>query len=83
MVRRLRIGDGQNGLILANGGWLTYQHVVCLSSKSQGEGISYPEKDPLPVLTSSVIPTVDAEAEGDATIEVGMLGASCLYDDEC
>ena len=83
MVRRLRNGKGQNGLILANGGWLTYQHVICLSSKPQREGITYPEKDPLPVLTSPVVPTVDAEAEGDAIIEVSMLEARCLYDNEC
>lgn len=76
MVRKLRDGNGRNGLILANGGWLTHQHVVCLSSKPQRGGIAYPEKDPLPAVTSSVVPTVDAEAEGDAIIEVSMPEAS-------
>lgn len=72
MVRRLRNGHGGNGLILANGGWLTYQHAICLSSTPRKTG-SYPEKNPLPETMSSSTPTVDAEAEGEAVIEVRSL----------
>lgn len=73
MVRKLRTRGGRkaNGLVLANGGVLTYQHVVCLSSQPRTDGLVYPEKDPLPeVLTDVKVPQIDAEAEGDAIIEV-------------
>jgi hypothetical protein len=76
MTRQLRCSRKKNktttGLILANGGVLTYQHVVCLSSSPKRDGSSYPSANPLPAgpppLESS--PAIEAEAEGLATIEV-------------
>lgn len=72
MVRQLRKGSGQNGLVLANGGVVTYQHVVCLSSRPR---ISpYPESNPLPAIVTDVpVPTVDLQADGEAVIEVSIL----------
>lgn len=71
MVRELRNGNGENGLILANGGVLTYQHVVCLSTKSRRDGSAYPHKNPLPRhVTDLPVPPICAQAEGEATVEV-------------
>ena len=74
MTRQLRSKKGERttGLILANGGVLTYQHAVCLSSSPRKDGSPYPSANPLPAgpppLESS--PAIKAEAEGLATIEV-------------
>ncbi|EFE33617.1 uncharacterized protein ARB_07562 [Trichophyton benhamiae CBS 112371] len=73
MVRQLRkyTGTPRHGLILANGGLLSYQHAICLSSCSRRDGLSYPVKNPLPELvTDVVIPGIDVQAEGEAVIEV-------------
>lgn len=72
MVRQLRRGDGTNGLILANGGVLTYQHVVCLSSRPRQDGRPYPPIDPLPpVVTDIPVPSIALQAQGECTVEVG------------
>jgi hypothetical protein len=71
MVRQLRKGNGQYGLVLANGGVITYQHVVCLSSQPRHS--AYPDVNPIPTLTADVpIPILDAQVEGAAVIEVSM-----------
>lgn len=71
MVRQLREGKGQHGLVLGNGGVLTYQHVVCISSKPREDGAPYPSKDLLPKLLDELpVPVVDAQAEGACRIEV-------------
>lgn len=71
MVRQLRKGQKIHGLVLANGGVATYQHVVCLSSQPRKDGSPYPDKNPLPeVVTDVPAPPVDAQAEGQAVIEV-------------
>jgi len=73
MVRQLRSGKGKHGLVLANGGVMTCQHVICLSSSPRRDGSPYPEKPPLPdVITDVPVPTVDAGAEGKAVIEVSL-----------
>lgn len=70
MVRELRKGSMQNGLVLANGGVATYQYAVCLSTKPRKDNSPYPEKNPLPaVITDIPVPEVDAIAEGEATVE--------------
>jgi hypothetical protein len=80
MTRQLRSSSKENpkkrkttGLILANGGVLTYQHVVCLSSSPRGDGSPYPSVKPLPAgptdLEDSLV-VVKGEAEGLAVIEV-------------
>ncbi|KAM5457833.1 hypothetical protein McanCB49686_002548 [Microsporum canis] len=72
MVRQLRkyTGTPRYGLILANGGVLTYQHAICLSSIPRKDGAPYPVENPLPEeVTDVAIPVVDAQAEGEAIIE--------------
>lgn len=71
MMRHLRSGKARNGLVLANGGWVTYQHVVILSSNARKDGSPYPAQAPLPEIVTDVqVPTVDEVAEGVATVEV-------------
>lgn len=73
MTRQLRAGNGKYGLVLANGGVMTYQHVVCLSSSPRRDGSPYPERPPLPEVVSDVpIPAVNVQAEGEAVIEVSL-----------
>src|SRR5579859_5802673 len=71
MVRQLRKGNGQYGLVLANGGVVTYQHAVCLSSQPRCS--AYPNLHPFPTLTAdTLVPMVDEQAEGAAIVEVRM-----------
>jgi hypothetical protein len=71
MVRHLRRGEARNGLVLANGGVCTYEHVICLSSQPRKDGSAYPQKNPLPpVVTDWYVPPVDNQAEGEAIVEV-------------
>ncbi|KAG9846652.1 hypothetical protein KCU98_g7347, partial [Aureobasidium melanogenum] len=71
MTRKLRGGNGSHGLVLANGGVLTYQHVVCLSSQPRADGQHYPACNPLPFrLEDNTVPTIDETAEGEAIIEL-------------
>lgn len=71
MTRELRKGKAQNGLVLANGGMVTHQHVVCLSNQPRRDRRPYPETNPLPHMVEDVFcPPVDAKAEGEAIIEV-------------
>jgi len=72
MVRQLRKGNGQNGLVLANGGVVTYQFVVCLSTRPRSS--PYPYSNPLPAIITDVsVPSVDVRATGEAIIEVSYL----------
>jgi hypothetical protein len=71
MTRQLRAGKGKNGLVLANGGWVTYEHVLCLSRSPRSDGLPYPDEAPLPEVVKDVqIPQVEEQAEGAAIIEV-------------
>lgn len=70
MVRQLRQGKGRNGLILANGGVITYQNAICLSIEARRDGTGYPAARTLPdVVTDVPIPVVQAKASGNAVIE--------------
>jgi hypothetical protein len=74
MTRQLRDSKGKNGLVLANGGVMTYQHVICLSSSPRRDGSPYPERPPLPeVVTDVPAPAVEVQAEGEAVIEVSLV----------
>ena len=74
MTRQLRKGNGKIGLVLANGGLVTYQAAICLSSSPRRDGLPYPDINPLPEIVADVQkPTVDEQAEGDAVIEVSIL----------
>lgn len=67
----------KNGLILANGGVLTYQHVIVLSTSPRPNNSPYPESNPLPEeLTPEVlklshidVPELDEKANGEAVVE--------------
>ncbi|ESZ91130.1 thiolase [Sclerotinia borealis F-4128] len=43
-----------NGLILANGGVLTYQHVICLSTQPRSDGKGYQDGNPCPSIVQSI-----------------------------
>lgn len=70
MVRQLRVGRGTTGLVLANGGWITYQHVIILSRQPRASGDAYPQENPLPTLLEVPSPKIQDKATGAATIEV-------------
>jgi len=80
MARKLRAGSGTNGLVLANGGVLTYQHVICLSSRPRAENRPYPARNPLPsTLSNDLVPETEESAEGEAIIEVTTLTAILMF----
>ena len=61
----------QNGLVLANGGLISHQHVLCLSCSPRKDGSAYPSANPLPeLLISEEAPIVEALVEGECVIEV-------------
>lgn len=71
MVRQLRAGRAKNGCVLANGGVLSYQYVVCLSSSPRSDGSAYPERNPLPdTLENYPCPEIEQSPRGPADIEV-------------
>ena len=78
MVRQLRKGKARNGLVLANGGEITYQHAICLSSKPRRNGSPYQDRNPLPeVITDVPVPEVNAQVEGEATVETYTVEFNC------
>ena len=71
MVRQIRGGNFHNGLLLANGGVLSYQHVLCLSSQPRRESTVYPTANPLPGhIEDPHVPAFITQAEGEAIVEV-------------
>lgn len=70
MTRQLRGGSTRNGLILANGGFLSYQHAICISNRPRKDGAQYPDSSIINTLTPDPIPPLDLEAEGKSKIEV-------------
>lgn len=74
MARQIRAGKIRNGLVLANGGVLSYQHAICLSSKHRPDGLSYPDsRVGSDAIVEGVAPVVDPFAEGEAIVEVSWL----------
>lgn len=71
MTRQIRKGSYKTGLVLANGGVVTYQHVLCLSSAPRSDGSAYPGGNAQPVLAEgdATPPPFDEVAQGAATIE--------------
>ncbi|KAF2437113.1 hypothetical protein EJ08DRAFT_602057 [Tothia fuscella] len=68
MTRQLRVDAGQRGLVLANGGYLTYQHVVCLSNIASNA--LYPSQAPLSEYVTDIpCPPIEQKPEGPAFIE--------------
>ncbi|KAE9982254.1 hypothetical protein EG328_011050 [Venturia inaequalis] len=68
MTRQLRNKKAKTGLILANGGVLSYQNCIILSSQPRNS--PYPNKNPLPeIITDIPVPVIEANPEGKAIIE--------------
>jgi len=65
ITRQLRSGKGRHGLVLANGGVLSYQHAVCLSTLPGND--AYPNGTRL--VDADPSPSVDETANGSAVIE--------------
>lgn len=69
MTRQLRTGKGKKGLILCNGGVLSYQHVVVLGTDPRAS--QYPVTNVLPEMLNDVeIPALAKGVEGECVIEV-------------
>lgn len=74
MTRQIRSGKIRNGLVLANGGVLSYQHAICLSSGPREHGSPYPDcRVESDTIVDGLAPAVDTFAEGEAIIEVSWL----------
>jgi hypothetical protein len=69
MTRQLRAGKGKKGLVLCNGGVLSYQYVVVLGKEPRKQG-AYPAENPLPEMLGDVeVPELAVQAEGEAVVE--------------
>lgn len=70
MVRELRkaFGEPRHGLVLANGGYVSHEYVVTLSSHPRKDRSPYPAKNHHK--TDWYVPPTDERAEGEANIEV-------------
>ena len=80
MTRLIRKGEVKTGLVLANGGVLTYQHAICLSRSPRARGGTYPPKNPLPEVSKGVTaPPISVKPQGRAIIEVGLVGKLLNY----
>lgn len=69
MTRQLRAGKGKKGMVLCNGGVLSYQYVIVLGREPTGSA-KYPLENPLPeVLQDVPVPELAKDAEGEAVVE--------------
>lgn len=79
MSRQIRTGKISNGLVLANGGVLSYQHAICLSSRQSKFRSEYPDSRNISdTVVGDYVPSVDTFAEGEATVEVSGLETQSL-----
>ncbi|KAG8670488.1 hypothetical protein FPOAC2_09846 [Fusarium poae] len=69
MVRVIRNGKYQNGLVLANGGVLSWQHAICLSAQPKRNGSPYQVQNVLDNGQMSQGPAFTSKAQGKAIIE--------------
>lgn len=75
MVRRLRKLSGthkpSNGLVLANGGLLTTESAISLSTHARRGNDRYPTRDNYELLPASQLPpSISIHGEGEAIVEV-------------
>lgn len=69
MTRAIREKKGGKGLVLCNGGVLSYQYVIVLAKEPRRS--AYPQENPLPKeITDVEIPTIEEQPNGQATVEV-------------
>ncbi|KAF1359408.1 hypothetical protein EJ07DRAFT_119304 [Lizonia empirigonia] len=68
MTRQLRCGKGKKGLVLCNGGVLSYHYAVVLGTEPRGT--EYPVENALPELVSDgAVPELAERAEGQCVVE--------------
>lgn len=68
MTRQLRSGSGKKGLILCNGGVLSYQYAVVLGTEPRSS--EYPLEHGLSEVLDADLPALAEKAEGECVIEV-------------
>jgi hypothetical protein len=69
MSRQLRARKAKTGLVLANGGFLSYQHALCLSSEPRRDGSLYLDsRDSSAAVVGAPVP-VEPFAQGEAVVE--------------
>ena len=79
MTRLLRQRGPRTGLILANGGVLTYHYAITLSKQPPQSDQSYPPQNPLEDLITDIsVPVMDHSPQGEATIEVSHVNLLCF-----
>ncbi|KAL6229050.1 hypothetical protein BDW75DRAFT_250193 [Aspergillus navahoensis] len=69
MVRQLRQGRGENGLVLANGGVLTHHHAICLSRVPRKDRLPYPKEPGRLAYVGDEYPPIAEQADGVGVIE--------------
>ncbi|PVH98157.1 hypothetical protein DM02DRAFT_566811 [Periconia macrospinosa] len=72
MTRALRSGKGKKGLVLCNGGMLTYQFAIVLGTEPRSDGGGYTEKNPLEGVVCEELRegvAEGAEASGEVIVE--------------
>lgn len=73
MTRAIREGKGKTGLVLCNGGVMSYQYVVVLSKHSRTSGV-YPQETSLPQDGKDLtVPDIEERPEGEAEVEVSYI----------
>lgn len=83
-MRQLRGGNGRHGLVLANGGLLTHQHVICLSSQPPKQGSVYPQHNALPERIEDIpLPSIELDPSGLGVVEVSRFSLSLATAVEC
>lgn len=71
MSRQIRAGQIHNGLVLANGGVVSYQHAICLSSRQRPLRSDYPDsRGSSDMIVGDFVPSIDTFADGEAIVEV-------------
>ena len=71
MTKSIRAGQYRKGLVLANGGWLTYEWAVVLAKTPRADGAAYSAKAVLPKENTDIpIPPLAEFANGPCTVEV-------------
>ncbi|TPX36158.1 hypothetical protein SmJEL517_g01650 [Synchytrium microbalum] len=70
MSKSIREGKYRKGLVLANGGWLTYEWAVVLAKTPRTDGVPYTTKAALPKEVTDVpIPPIAEVANGACVVE--------------
>ncbi|KAJ4252398.1 hypothetical protein NW762_010996 [Fusarium torreyae] len=69
MARTMRSGAYKHGLVLANGGVLSWQHALCLSTQPRRDLVPYSRQEVLEMAETFPGPEFAQKAQGEAVIE--------------